>query len=347
MRFGTEPPNSVHNDMVTMTQLLRDVVGIGNPIVDIIAHADEAFLKRHALTKGAMNLIDDAFADRLYDAMPPALETSGGSCANTMAGIASFGGKAGFIGKVHDDSFGKIFRHDIRAIGVDFETKPATSGPPTARCLILVTPDAQRTMHTYLGACVELGPDDVDPAFVQSGKITYLEGYLWDPPEAKKALLKAADAAHAAGREVSVTLSDPFCVERHRDSFRDLIAGHIDVLFANEAEILSLYQVKSFDDAVEAVAKDCKVAALTRSERGSVVVSGDQVIELDAERIGKLVDTTGAGDQYAAGFLFGHAKGKPLAECGRLGGLAAAEVIGHIGPRPEIRLAGLVAKADA
>ncbi len=320
----------------------RDVVGIGNAIIDIIAHADEDFLARHALTKGAMNLIDDDFAERLYAAMPPAVEASGGSCANTMVGIASFGGRAGYIGKVRDDAFGRIFRHDIRAIGVDFETAPATDGPPTARSLILVTPDAQRTMHTHLGACVHLGPEDVDPAFVQSARIVYLEGYLWDPPAAKRALLKAAEAAHAAGRMVSLTLSDPFCVERHRDSFRELITRHVDLLFANEAEILSLYQVTDFADAVAAVRNDCAVAALTRSAKGSVLVSGDAVIEVAAEPAARVVDTTGAGDQYAAGFLFGHARGLPLAECGRLGSLAAAEVIGHVGPRPEIRLADLL-----
>lgn len=325
-----------------MTKTQRDVVGIGNAIIDILAHADDAFLRKHALTKGAMNLIDDAFADRLYDAMPPAVEASGGSCANTMAGIASFGGKAGYIGKVRDDSFGRIFNHDIKAIGVDFQTTAATSGPSTARCLIIITPDAQRTMHTYLGACVDLGPDDVDPDFIQSAKITYLEGYLWDPPAAKQALLKAADAAHAAKCQVSLTLSDPFCVERHRDSFRDLIARHIDVLFANEAEIMSLYQVKTFDEAVAAVKQDCDVAALTRSEKGSVLVAGDTVIEVPATPIETLVDTTGAGDQYAAGFLFGHARDLPLAECGRLGSLAAAEVIAHIGPRPEIKLSGFL-----
>lgn len=321
----------------------RDVVGIGNAIIDIIAHADEEFLAAHALTKGAMNLIDADFADRLYDSMPPALEASGGSCANTMAGVASFGGRAGYIGKVRDDSFGRIFRHDIRAIGVDFETPPAESGPPTARSLILVTPDAQRTMHTYLGACVHLGPEDVDPAFVQSGRITYLEGYLWDPPAAKQALLKAADAAHAAGRQVSLTLSDPFCVERHRESFRELIARHIDVLFANEAEALSLYQVDRFEDAVAAVRHDCTVAALTRSELGSVLVRGDEVIQISPEPVAQVIDTTGAGDQYAAGFLFGHARGLPLAECGRLGSIAAAEVISHVGPRPEVRLTDLLA----
>ncbi|MEZ5670641.1 MAG: adenosine kinase [Alphaproteobacteria bacterium] len=330
----------------TTTETTRDVVGIGNAIIDILAHADEAFLGKHALTKGAMNLVDDAFASRLYESMPPAVEASGGSCANTMAGVASFGGKAGYIGKVRDDDFGRIFRHDIRAIGVDFETAPSRDGAPTARSLILITPDAQRTMHTYLGACVELGPDDVDPAFVQSAQITYLEGYLWDPPAAKQALLKAAEAAHAARRKVSLTLSDPFCVERHRDSFRDLIAGHIDVLFANEAEILSLYRVKDFADAVAAVRLDCTVAALTRSEKGSVVVAGDTVIELAAEPIEHLVDTTGAGDQYAAGFLFGYARGRPLAECGRLGGLAAAEVIGHLGPRPDRPLSDLLAAVE-
>lgn len=325
-----------------MTDRELDVVGIGNAIVDVLSHAEDDFLVEQGLAKGTMALIDTDRAEALYAAMGPAVEASGGSAANTIAGIASLGGRAAFIGKVSNDQLGGIFRHDIRAAGVKFDTEPSVSGVPTARCLILVTPDAQRTMNTYLGASLELGPDDIDADLVGNAQVTYLEGYLWDPPAAKRALLKAAEAAHAAGRMVSLTLSDPFCVERHRDSFRELITRHVDLLFANEAEILSLYQVTDFADAVAAVRNDCAVAALTRSAKGSVLVSGDAVIEVAAEPAARVVDTTGAGDQYAAGFLFGHARGLPLAECGRLGSLAAAEVIGHVGPRPEIRLADLL-----
>ncbi len=326
----------------TSQQASLDVVGIGNAIVDILSHAEEDFLQQHALTKGAMNLIDTDFADRLYAAMGPAVETSGGSCANTMAGVASCGGKAGYIGKVRNDTFGKIFTHDIRAIGVDFDTTMSIDGAPTARCLILVTPDAQRTMHTYLGACIELGPEDVDAEMVQSAAITYLEGYLWDPPRAKQAMLDSAKIAHDAGRTVALTLSDPFCVERHRDSFRGLIDDHVDVLFANEAEVISLYQAKDFDEAARAVRAHCKVAALTRSEKGSVVVSGDNIVAVPAEPVERVVDTTGAGDQYAAGFLYGLARGRSMADCARMGGIAAAEVIDHLGPRPERPLSKLM-----
>jgi sugar/nucleoside kinase (ribokinase family) len=319
-----------------------DVLGIGNAIVDVISHADEAFLQKHALAKGSMMLIDEARAETLYAAMGPGVEVSGGSCGNTMAGIASLGGKGAYFGKVKKDQLGEVFTHDLRSIGVAFDTPQATQGPATARCLILVTPDAQRTMNTYLGACTGLGPSDIDTKVVAAAQVTYVEGYLWDEPEAKKAVLKAFDAAHAAGRLVSITLSDSFCVDRYRDEFRSLVRDKIDILFGNEAEIKSLYQVDSFEQAVEAVRKEAKIAALTRSEKGSVVIKGSETHAVPAAPISKLVDTTGAGDLYASGFLYGFTRGKPLAECARLGGIAAAEIISHVGPRPETPLKDLI-----
>ena len=290
-----------------MTERL-DVVGIGNAIVDVLSHADDDLLIRHGLNKGAMTLIDAARADALYAVMGGAIEASGGSAANTMAGIASLGGRGAFIGKVADDQLGAIFRHDTKAAGTGFATPPSRDGAPTARCLIFVTPDAQRTMNTYLGACLELGPEDVDPALVGAAKVTYLEGYLWDPPRAKEAFVKAAALAHAAGNRVALTLSDSFCVARHRDEFLTLVDEHVDILFANEAEICALWQVADFD----------------------------------AAPIDRLVDTTGAGDQYAAGFLHGYCQGYDLARCGRIASLAAAEVLQHFGARPAAPLRDLV-----
>ena len=325
-----------------MTSAAFDVLGIGNAIVDVISRADDGFLATHALTKGAMMLVDEARAEALYTAMGPGIEVSGGSCGNTMAGVASFGGKGAYIGKVRNDQLGGVFGHDIKAIGVSFETAQATSGPSTARCLILVTPDAQRTMSTYLGACTGLGPNDIDAARIASAQVTYVEGYLWDAPEAKKAVLKAFDAAHAAGRQVSITLSDSFCVGRYRDEFRALIKDKVDILFANEDEIKSLYQVDTFEKALEAARAENKICALTRSEKGSMIVKGAETHAVPAAPVAKVVDTTGAGDLYAAGFLFGYTRGKPLAECARLGGIAAAEVISHVGARPERALKDLV-----
>ena len=322
-----------------------DVVGIGNAIVDVLAHADDEFLVRHDMTKGAMALIDAAAADALYAAMAPGIECSGGSAANTIAGLASLGGRGAFIGKVKGDELGKVFHHDIEALGVHFPTSPASSGASTARCLINVTPDAQRTMSTFLGACVELGPDDVDEDVIRSAQVTYLEGYLWDKEEAKAAFVKAAELAHAAGREVSLSLSDAFCVDRHRASFLELVEGHVDVLFANEDEIMSLYQVDTFDAALQHVRGHCKVAALTRSAKGSVVAAGEEIHIVDAEAGVKVVDTTGAGDAFAAGFLHGYTSGgqDDLAQCARIGSIAAAEVISHFGARPETPLNELVA----
>ena len=326
-----------------MSDGVMDVVGIGNAIVDVLAQAEEAFIEAHGLAKGAMTLIDGPRAEELYGAMGPGIEVSGGSAANTMAGLAALGSRAAFIGKVRNDQLGGIFRHDIRAAGVAFDTAPAEDGPPTARCLIFVTPDAHRTMNTYLGACVELGPEDVDEDLVAGAKVTYLEGYLWDPPRAKEAFVKAARVAHEAGRKVSLTLSDPFCVERHRAEFRDLVAGHVDLLFANEDEIRALYHAESFDQALQAVREHCEVAVLTRSEKGAVVLADGEVHVADAAPVDKVVDTTGAGDLFAAGFLHGYTRGKSLYDCARIGAIAAAEVISHFGARPEASLADLVA----
>ena len=315
-----------------------DVVGIGNAIVDVLAQADDAFLVAQELPKGSMNLIDAARAEALYADMGPGREISGGSAANTMAGIASLGGKGAFIGKVRDDQLGAIFRHDIRAAGVEFATLPSTAGAPTARCLIFVTPDAQRTMGTYLGACVTLGPEDVDETLVANAQVTYLEGYLWDPPKAKEAFVKAAEVAHKAGREVALSLSDAFCVERHRAEFRDLVDGHVDVLFANEAEICSLYEADSYHEAVAELRGRCKVAALTRSEQGAMIMHDGGAEAIDAEPVARVVDTTGAGDLFAAGFLHGYTQGRDMATCGRMAAICAGEIISHFGARPEIDL---------
>ena len=325
-----------------MTNAAFDVLGIGNAIVDVISRADDGFLAKHELVKGSMTLIDEARAEALYAAMGPGVEVSGGSCGNTMAGVASFGGKGAYVGKVRDDQLGGVFGHDLSATGVSFETPRATAGPATARCLILVTPDAQRTMNTYLGACTGLGPSDIDVARVGSAQVTYVEGYLWDAPAAKQAVVKAFDAAHAAGRLVSITLSDSFCVDRYREEFRALIRDKVDILFGNEAEIKSLYQVDTFEAALEATRKEARIAALTRSEKGSVVVRGAEIHAVPAASVAKVVDTTGAGDLYASGFLFGYTHGKPLAECARLGAVAAAEIISHVGARPERPLRELI-----
>ncbi|HKW54840.1 MAG TPA: adenosine kinase [Stellaceae bacterium] len=322
-----------------------DVVGIGNAIVDVIARADEAFLARQGLAKGSMRLIDAAEAEALYDAMGPGIEVSGGSAANTIAGIASLGGGGAYIGKRSDDTLGEVFAHDIRSIGVRFATAPLRQGAPTARCLILVTSDAQRTMATFLGASAQLGPEDVAPDLVRAAHVTYLEGYLFDPPPAKAAFRKAAELAHDAGRKVSLTLSDPFCVERHRADFRTLVEGHVDILFANEAEICALYETKDFDAAARAVRGHCDIAALTRSEKGSVVVTAKGATAVAAEKVARLVDTTGAGDLYAAGFLYGLTHGRDITGCARLGSLCAAEIISHFGARPETSLKTLAEEA--
>ena len=321
-----------------------DVVAIGNAIVDVVASAEEAFLVAEGVAKGAMTLIDARRAEELYARMGPGIEMSGGSAANSMVGLAGLGGRGAFIGKVADDQLGAIFRHDIRAAGVAFETPAAPDGLPTARCLVFVTPDAQRTLCTMLGACTELGPEDIDEAAVRAAKVTYLEGYLWDPPRAKQAFLKAAEIAHAASREVALTLSDPFCVDRHRSEFRDLVDGHVDILFANEVEIASLYQAETFDEALQAVRGRCRLAVLTRSEKGCVILAGDEVHVVDAEPAERVVDTTGAGDLFAGGFLYGYTQDRGAYDCGRIGAIAATEVISHYGARPETSLAELVAR---
>ncbi|HML10884.1 MAG TPA: adenosine kinase [Stellaceae bacterium] len=322
-----------------------DVAGIGNAIVDVIAHADEAFLAAENLAKGAMTLIDAPRADQLYDRMGPAIESSGGSAGNTMAGLASLGGNGAYIGKVRDDALGAIFCHDISTMGIRFDTPAATSGPGTARCLILVTPDGQRTMGTYLGACVDLGPEDIDPRVVGAAQITYLEGYLFDPPRAKAAFRRAAAVAHAADRLVALSLSDPFCADRHRAEFLDLIARDVDILFANEAEICSLYETRDFDAAAAALRSQVKIAALTRSAKGSVIISDDKTHMIAAVPVAQVVDTTGAGDLYAAGVLFGLTHRLPLPTCGAIGSVCAAEIISHVGARPAAELDKLVASA--
>jgi len=339
------PVAPIPNYCQPMTQASLDVVGIGNAIVDVIAHADEEFLGREGLVKGTMTLVDAPRAEALYQIMGPAVEISGGSVGNTMAGLASLGGTGAYIGKVRDDFLGQVYRHDITATGVRFDTPAATSGPGTARCLILVTPDGQRTMSTYLGACAELGPADIDPDVIVAGQITYLEGYLFDPPQAQEAFRKAAAIAHAARRRVALSLSDPFCVGRHREAFRDLVDGHVDILFANEAEVCSLYETADFAAAAAAVRGHVALAALTRSAAGSVILAAGAEHVIAAAPVARVVDTTGAGDLYASGFLYGLTRERPLPTCGEIGSLCAAEIISHVGARPETTLSRLVAEA--
>jgi adenosine kinase len=319
-----------------------DVLGIGNAIVDVLARTDDDFLVQQKMPKGSMSLIDEARAKSIYEAMGPTTKASGGSAANTIAGVASLGGRAAFVGKVKDDELGKAFTHDIRAIGVSFATPPAKDGPTTASCYILVTPDGERTMNTYLGAAQNLSPNDVKEDDVAAASITYLEGYLWDPKEAKEAFRKAAKIAHGAGRTVALTLSDSFCVNRYRAEFLDLIkGGTVDLLFANELELKSLYETGEFEAALEALKKDAKLGVVTRSEKGAVVVGAGKTETVPVFPVERVVDATGAGDLFAAGFLHGYAKGLPHADSARLGALAAAEVISHIGARPQRRLADL------
>jgi len=329
-----------------VTTLRYDVLGIGNAIVDVIARAEDDFLVAQSMHKGTMALIDEARAQAIYAAMGPAVESSGGSAANTIVGVASFGVRAAFVGKVKDDELGRTFAHDIRAANVAFETKAANSGPSTARCYIMVTPDGERTMNTYLGAAQDLKPGDIDEAQVASAAVTYLEGYLWDPPQAKEAFVKAAGIAHRAGRRVALTLSDAFCVDRYRMEFLDLIRkGTIDIVFANERELHSLYETADFDSAVKALRVEAKLAVVTRSEKGCVVVSKDEIEAVAAEPVEQVADVTGAGDLFAAGFLVGLARGKDHRTAARLGALAAAEVIQHIGARPAVSLKARAAES--
>ncbi len=318
------------------------ILGIGNAIVDVVAPVHDDFLSRQDMRKGAMALIDTGTADRLYAALPAGQESSGGSAANTCAVAALLGARVAYLGKVADDQLGAVFRHDIQAVGVRFPTAPLVGGAPTARCLIAVTPDGQRTMNTYLGACVAFGPADVDTALVADAAVTYLEGYLFDPPEAQAAFRAAAAAAHDAGRQVALSLSDAFCVDRHREAFLDLVRNDIDVLFANEAEITALYERNDLASAIEAARDDVALAAITRSEAGSVIVQGSRTVEVAAVRA-EVVDTTGAGDAYAAGFLAALTAGHDIAACGHLGSVAAVEVIGHYGARPLRDLSGEMA----
>jgi len=317
--------------------LSLDILGIGNAILDVQARTEDQFLASQGMTKGAMALIDAEAAERIYAAMGPGVESSGGSVANSCAVAAGLGAKVGFLGKVADDALGATFRHDITAVGVHFPTAPLVGGAPTARCMILVSPDGQRTMNTFLGACVSFGETDLDQDAIAAAKVVYLEGYLFDPPAAQAAFRRAARMARAAGRRVAISLSDPFCVGRHRAAFRDFVKNEADILFANEAEVTALYEVDSFEEAADLAAKDTSFAALTRSEKGSVVIEGAVRVAVPAVPT-TVVDSTGAGDAYAAGFLAALTRGKPVGECGRWGSICASEVISHFGARPQADL---------
>jgi sugar/nucleoside kinase (ribokinase family) len=325
-----------------MTANGLDILALGNAIVDVLAQTDERFLVEHSLAKGSMQLIDEARAEALYGAMGPATIVSGGSAANTAVGAASLGAKVGFVGKVRDDELGRLFTHDLNAVGVRFDTAPATSGPATARSFILVTPDGERTMNTYLGACQTLGPADLDEATLRSARIVYLEGYLWDPADAKEAFRSAVGIAHGAGNKVALTLSDSFCVDRYRDEFRGLVRdGSVDILFANIHELKSLYQTADEQDAISALQQEGVLGVVTRSAKGALVISRDGIEAVPASPVERVVDTTGAGDLFAAGFLAGLSRGLSSRDCARLGGIAAAEVISHIGARPQADLTQL------
>jgi adenosine kinase len=322
-----------------MADAKYDVLGIGNALFDVLVRTDEAFLARHGMTKGSMSLIDEARAAAIYQDMGPATEVSGGSAANTIVGVASLGARASYVGKVKDDQIGKLYVHDIRAAGVAFDTPAAKDGPATGCSYILVTADGERTMNTYLGAAQDLSPADIDPVEIAAARIVYLEGYLWDPKNAKDAFVKAAKIAHDARRKVALTLSDSFCVDRYRDEFLLLMRnGTVDIVFANESELHSLYMTSDFDTALKQLRNDANLGVVTRSEKGCMVVSSEEAVAVPASPIAQLVDTTGAGDLFAAGFLFGLARDLPYQQCGRLGALAAAEVIQHIGARPQVSL---------
>jgi sugar/nucleoside kinase (ribokinase family) len=327
-----------------MTEAHHDIVAIGAALIDVLHGADDAFLTAHKIPKGRMDLIDEERALYLTELFADATVVAGGSAGNTVTGVVSFGGRAGFIGKVADDALGARFAQAYRDIGAHYSTAPLAGPPGTGRCLIVVTPDGERSMSTYLGASGLVEPKDIDSALIASAAITFLEGYLFDRDSAKAAFVRAAEIARGAGRKVAVTLSDVFCVERHRASFQHLVANHVDIVFANEEELLSLYETRDLDAAVEMARAVCPIMAVTRSEKGSVIVHGSETHETPAVPVARVVDTTGAGDQYAAGFLYGFARGKPLAECSALGSLAASEVISHVGPRPETSLKALAGK---
>lgn len=324
------------------------VIALGNALVDVLSQVSDAFIEEqneeHGMEKGAMTLIDEPRAVSLYTQMPQGVETSGGSSANTMAGYASFGGQGAFIGKISRDELGKVFAENIRSLGVHYETPPLVIGSPTGRCMILVTPDAQRTMNTFLGASTELTAADIDKNLIADAQITYLEGYLFDKETAKEAFIQAAKYAHEANRKIALTLSDPFCVDRHREDFLKLMENHVDILFANEDEIKSLFEEENIETAIATINKNVEIAIITRSEKGAIIVNKGETITIPAAPVDKVIDTTGAGDQFAAGFLYGYTKGEPLKTCGNLGALAASEVISHIGPRPAVKLADLIRK---
>lgn len=321
---------------------MYDVVGVGNALVDVISHADDEFIRAYELVKGSMTLIDTERALYLYNRLDTAVEMSGGSAANTMTGVASFGGRAAYIGKVSDDELGRVFGHDLRAVGVQFRPGANDDGTPTGRCIIVVTPDAERTMNTYLGVSSLLCAADIDQATVAAGKVLYMEGYLYDRAEAKEAFRLAAGVAHAHNRQVSLTLSDSFCVDRHRADFRALVTDEVDILFGNELELKALYEVDTFEAAIEHVREDCELAVITAGADGCYVVSHHEVQQAPAQPVERVLDTTGAGDLFAAGFLYGYTREQPLLECARLGAIAAAEVISHVGPRPLVELRTLV-----
>ncbi len=315
-----------------------DVLGIGNAIVDILVHIEDDFLIAHDIPRGSMQLVDEETSDKLYAQLGQAVECSGGSAANTIAGLASLGSRTAYIGKIKDDQLGHVFDHDINSLGIEFTTEKDSSGVSTARCLVMVSPDAERTMCTYLGACVNLTEADIDPAQVESAAVTYMEGYLWDPENAKAAFRKAMTLAHNAGRKTSLSLSDSFCVDRHKAEFLHLAEHEIDILFANEDELLMLYDTTDFNAAIKAVQKHCEVSAITRGAKGCTIVSAGEIIDIDGYNVSNLVDTTGAGDLFAAGFLHGYSQGQDLRDCGRMGNLTASEVITHMGARPDVDL---------
>lgn len=332
---------SYNNEQSAEAITSLDVIGIGNALVDVLSHGTDEFMESRGIVKGAMTLVDEREAAELHEALGPGVEISGGSAANTIVGIAALGGRTQYLGKVRDDRLGEVFGHDLRSTGVRYEVAPATSGPATGRCLIIVTPDAQRTMSTYLGASPFFDEADVDESAIRSAVVLYLEGYLFDRPAAQEAFRKAAGIARSAGRKVAMTLSDPFCVERHRQPFIDMLNTYVDLVFANESEACSLYETDDLEVAAVRLSETGTTAVITRSERGSIVVQGDARVVIDADPVAEVVDTTGAGDLYAAGFLFGYSRGYDVERCARLGSMAAAEVISHMGARPEADLAEL------
>ncbi len=334
-----------------MTSPQYDLITIGNALIDLLAQTDESYIARqdreHEMKKGSMNLVDNKRALDLYSDMNEPTKMSGGSAGNTMACFASFGGIGGYIGKVADDELGKAFSASLKDMGVYYNTEPLKDAASTGRCMILVTPDGERTMNTYLGAAVELTPNDIDEELIRNSQITYLEGYLYDPPQAMEAFIKSARIAHEAEKKVSLTLSDPFCVDRHREAFKDLVDNHIDILFANEDELKSLYETDDLEEALSIVQNKLDISVTTLSEKGSIILNEGQRYNIEAKKVDTLVDTTGAGDAYAAGFLYGYTQGMPMMECGHLGSLAASEVIAQMGPRPSISLANLIPKKAA